>query len=33
MEEYGICDECGGYTKEMVLISGSWICKNCSKLP
>ena len=29
-EEYGICDECGEYTDELIPTDGEWICKECS---
>jgi len=30
--EFGVCDECGEYTEELILISGTWICKQCSRM-
>lgn len=29
-EDFGICDECGEYTEELVLLGGEWVCKGCS---
>ncbi len=29
-DEFGVCDECGEYTEALVLIEGTWICKDCS---
>lgn len=31
-DEFGVCDECGEYTEELVLIDGSWVCKGCSRM-
>ena len=31
-EEYGVCDECGEYTEELVLMDGSWNCRACSQM-
>ena len=31
-DEFGICDECGEYTEELVLIEGSWVCRECSHM-
>jgi len=28
-EEFGVCDECGEYTDELVLINGEWVCNEC----
>ena len=30
-EEFGICDECGEYTKGLVNNSGEWLCQNCER--
>jgi len=32
-EEFGVCDECGDYTEELVLIEGNWLCRGCSHMP
>ena len=32
-DEFGVCDECGEYTRELVLIDSAWICKGCSRMP
>jgi hypothetical protein len=29
-EEFGICDECGEYTEELVLADGEWVCRECA---
>ena len=29
--ESGICDECGEYSDELILINGEWICPGCSE--
>lgn len=31
-EEFGVCDDCGEYTEELILIEGSWVCKTCSHM-
>lgn len=31
-DEFGVCDDCGDYTEELVLIEGNWICNNCSHM-
>ncbi|MBL7160521.1 MAG: hypothetical protein ISS93_01580 [Candidatus Aenigmarchaeota archaeon] len=28
-EEFSICDECGEYTKNIVLQEGKWFCGRC----
>ncbi len=30
--EFGVCDECGEYTEELMLMEGAWICKKCSHI-
>jgi len=32
-EEFGVCDECGEYTEELMLIESNWVCKDCSRMP
>lgn len=27
--QLGICDECGEYSEELMLIDGKWVCRNC----
>ena len=29
--DYGICDECGDYSKRVSLVGGDWVCENCEK--
>lgn len=29
-EEFGICDECGEYTEELVQTEGEWVCHDCT---
>jgi hypothetical protein len=29
-EEFGICDDCGEYSEELVYFDGEWVCKNCA---
>ncbi len=29
-EEFGVCDECGEYTEELVMVNGEWVCKECA---
>jgi len=31
-DEFGVCDECGEYTEELILIEGSWLCRECSHI-
>lgn len=31
-EEFGVCDECGESTQELVLIEASWLCTECSRM-
>lgn len=32
-DEFGVCDECGDYTEELVLVEGNWLCRDCSRMP
>ncbi len=28
-EEFGICDECGEYSDELISVDGRWVCREC----
>ena len=30
-KEFGICDECGEYTDELVELEGEWVCVACER--
>jgi hypothetical protein len=29
--QFGLCDECGEYSDELVLENGNWVCRECTK--
>lgn len=30
-KELGICDDCGEYSEELMLINGRWVCQECTQ--
>lgn len=32
-EDFAVCDQCGERTEEIILVDGSWICRECSQMP
>lgn len=29
-EDFGLCDECGEFSAELILLEGKWMCRECS---
>jgi len=30
-KDAGVCDECGEYSNELMLIDGQWVCPDCNE--
>lgn len=29
--EFGICDECGEYSRNIAYTAGDWLCEHCTR--